>query len=171
MEARWERCVEPLETAASRDLDDFSQASVHRPLLAYSYNGAVPLRMALTSLSVSASGLHLLRLITTPSQPGEALSPATGGTPLPADSQALQELQGQPAGSETNDSAGPADAASRIVVHGWEDMGTVKRVSVFQAPVPPSSCDDRRRPIMVIADSTRLIITETTRCGCGLASI
>eukprot|EP00892_Ulva_mutabilis_P001713 jgi/Ulvmu1/11542/UM078_0032.1 len=171
MEARWERSVDSMEATASRDTEEFSQAASLPPPLAYSYAACAPQRKVLASLSVSASSLQLLRLITTSAQPAECPTSARGAEPLAAaaDSVALQELQGQADGSELPESVGTADGVGRVPVHGWEDMGTIKRVSVFQAPVPPSSSDDRRRPIMVIADSIRLIVTDTTRLALASA--
>lgn len=162
MEARWERSPDPLDRTTSRDSDEVSQPVL--PRLAYTYRRDPPPRTVMTSLSISASKLRLLRLIMAPLRPPQPAS-ASGSGALPAtgDSRALHELQGQPHEAEAAESVASGDVAVCAGVHGWEDMGTVKRVSVFQAPVPPSSSDDRRRPIMVIADSIRLIITETTR--------
>lgn len=171
MEARWERGADSPEPTTPRDFDDVSQASTLQPPSVYAYKRDVPPRTVMTALSVSASSLRLLRLIMVP--PRTPQPSASGSAPAagPGDARALHELQGQRDDGEAAESVASGDAAWRPGVQGWEDMGTIKRVSVFQAPVPPSSSDDRRRPIMVLADSIRLIITETTRCDAWVARL
>lgn len=163
MEAKWEARTESPEPATSRDLDEVNPPTLTRPQMAYAYRRDPPPRTVMTSLSVSASNLQLMRLITTPPGHTHTSAAGSGSTAAATESGALIELQGTPEMPEPVEPLSSTDTAGRVRVYGWEDMGTIKSVSVFQAPVPPSSSDDKRRPIMVIADSIRLIITETTR--------
>lgn len=167
MEARWERAADSPGPITPRDFDDLSQTFTLQPPPAYAYKQDAPPRTVMSALSVSASNLRLLRLIMAPPRTKPPSAAGSGPATGPGDARALHELQGQPDDCEAAHSVASGDAAGRPGVQGWEDMGSIKRVSVFQAPVPPSSSDDRRRPIMVLADSIRLIITETTRCDAG----
>jgi hypothetical protein len=54
--------------------------------------------------------------------------------------------------------AGVAEAA------GWDDMGRIGTIELMQAPVLPSSGDDRKQPMFVMAEDARIVLTESTRC-------
>lgn len=58
--------------------------------------------------------------------------------------------------------SGASDSTGQCKAHGWEDMGSIRSLSVFQAPAPPSTTDEKR-PIIVVSESAHLIITETSR--------
>jgi hypothetical protein len=119
-------------------------------------------RGVLTSLSVSGTNSRLVRLITSRPKPSrDGREPEDDAR---SDSSAFHEIVGPQVEEEAdvNGPAGPLGLFDRV--HAWEDMGSIRSVSVFQAPVPPSSSDDeKKQPIIVMSDCVRLIITEKTR--------
>lgn len=58
--------------------------------------------------------------------------------------------------------SGTSDGTNHCKAYGWEDMGSIRSLSVFQAPAPPSNTDEKR-PIIVVSESAHLIISETSR--------
>jgi hypothetical protein len=159
LEARWSLSTGEgvLDSCNSAELDSMLASAPLQPPPAFAYRRGPGARASLSSLSLSATNVHLLRLVTAP--PTAARDDRHELGTFHAVSQHARD-----AATEDGDSSAGSDSTGHCKTFGWEDMGSLRSLSLFQAPVPPSSSDDRTRPIIVISESVHLIITETSRC-------
>jgi hypothetical protein len=158
VDARWQAVPPsvPSSGALWQQGEDEASLLLARQHFRFAYAQSARPKHTVTSLSISLSDVKLTRLESQADSPharqGREAAFATNEASLTSPRSRL---------SGSSHTAGAQDWP-------WwapHSMGTIRSVSMFQAPVPPSSADDKARPVMVMMDCVHLIMTEAARCA------
>jgi hypothetical protein len=155
-DARWQSVPAPVTACGpfwERSEDAGCVGSAQAPFR-FTYAQPARPKHSLTSLSMSLSDVKLTRL-ECDGQASSARLPPDPAT-LARDA-AVASPRSHHSGNSTTARAGDRYACKA------HDMGTIRTVSIFQAPVPPSSADEKARPVMVMMDCVHLIMSEAAR--------
>lgn len=148
----------------------------HQPPPRYAYRRGSGVSVKLVALSLTMSKIRILRLSSPDTAPTTAAFTVSAASDVDASaaaaarSSAYDEIMGVARSGPASELPRAVSGISAVVAEAarWDDMGCIGLVELLRAPVLPSSGDERKQPMFVMAEDAQIVLTESSRCGSGV---